>query len=596
MENTLLQDSLEFYWISSNEDNKLHLPDNEVCQLSSKFKKRIGDSEQYEDCELKLYSKRLYIIQRNNVIAFLKFCFEMTFELVIEGDKDHELENIKQSNFKSLKIEKDMCDCEFISADKKVYVEWQSKLAERITQKNFYAYYDVKRVIGSGAYASVVIAEKKVDGSLFAVKSLSKAHIYQTTDGKAEIENELALMRLVRHKNVMRLFEVFDADSSIKIVLELVEGGQLFDLMKKNPNLTWFEIGLIMKQILSGLEALHSQNIMHRDLKPENILMRSKESLDLVIGDFGLAQKADSKKYLYLKCGTPGYVAPEVINLKEDQTHYETQCDIFSAGAIFYKLCVHKPLFQGVTHAEVLQENKSVNFNLNCQDVKDLPPLAQDLLKQLLKCDPKQRITATEALKHKFFKDVTEKEGERHKSPFKGDVEKMRHLIKQEKKRNEEMPENSPLKMKQPLITGKTKPIQPHSTVTKRGSFIQVQSSSNNSSRRSSKNSNLGLGSNQKKASLDSIEEGDEDQKKELGSGIKQIDNKRRNLIPTLNSLKQQPTDGIKLNRVGFRRATVEPQSDTTIKGVEVKDPITPVQHPRQRGSVKSITHIIGKK
>ncbi|KAL4427363.1 hypothetical protein ABPG74_002334 [Tetrahymena malaccensis] len=497
MENTLLQDSLEFYWISSNEDNKLHLPDNEVCQLSSKFKKRIGDSEQYEDCELKLYSKRLYIIQRNNVIAFLKFCFEMTFELVIEGDKDHELENIKQSNFKSLKIEKDMCDCEFISADKKVYVEWQSKLAERITQKNFYAYYDVKRVIGSGAYASVVIAEKKVDGSLFAVKSLSKAHIYQTTDGKAEIENELALMRLVRHKNVMRLFEVFDADSSIKIVLELVEGGQLFDLMKKNPNLTW---------------------------------------------------------------------------------------------------CVHKPLFQGVTHAEVLQENKSVNFNLNCQDVKDLPPLAQDLLKQLLKCDPKQRITATEALKHKFFKDVTEKEGERHKSPFKGDVEKMRHLIKQEKKRNEEMPENSPLKMKQPLITGKTKPIQPHSTVTKRGSFIQVQSSSNNSSRRSSKNSNLGLGSNQKKASLDSIEEGDEDQKKELGSGIKQIDNKRRNLIPTLNSLKQQPTDGIKLNRVGFRRATVEPQSDTTIKGVEVKDPITPVQHPRQRGSVKSITHIIGKK
>ncbi|EAS05273.2 Serine/Threonine kinase domain protein (macronuclear) [Tetrahymena thermophila SB210] len=596
MENSLLQDSLEFYWISGNEENKLHLPDNEVCLLSSKFKKRIGDSQQYEECELKLYGKRLYLIQRNQVIAFLKFCFEMTFELVIDGDKDHELENIKQHNFKSLKIEKDMCDCEFINEDKKVYVEWQSKLSEKITQKNFYAYYDVKRVIGSGAYASVVIAEKKIDGSLFAVKSLSKAHIYQTTDGKAEIENELALMRLVRHKNVMRLFEVFDADSSIKIVLELVEGGQLFDLMKKNPNLTWFEIGLIMKQILSGLEALHSQNIMHRDLKPENILMRSKESLDLVIGDFGLAQKADAKKYLYLKCGTPGYVAPEVINLKEEQTQYDTQCDIFSAGAIFYKLCVHKPLFQGVTHAEVLQENKSVNFNLNCQDVKDLPPLAQDLLKQLLKCDPKQRITATEALKHKFFKDVTEKEGERHKSPFKGDVEKMRHLIKQEKKRNEEMPENSPLKMKQPLITGKTKPIQPHSSVTKRGSFIQVQSSSNNSSRRSSKNSNLGLGSNQKKASLDSIEEGDEDQKKELGSGIKQIDNKRRNLIPTLNSLKQQPTDGIKLNRAAFRRATVEPQSDTTIKGLEVKDPITPVQQPRQRGSVKSITNFIGKK
>lgn len=77
---------------------------------------------------------------------------------------------------------------------------------------------------------------------------------------------------------------------------------------------------------------------MHRDLKPENILMRSKEELKLVIADFGLATKADADKYLYLKCGTPGYVAPEVINLADTETHYTTKCDIFSAGAIFFKL------------------------------------------------------------------------------------------------------------------------------------------------------------------------------------------------------------------------------------------------------------------
>lgn len=94
-----------------------------------------------------------------------------------------------------------------------------------MTQKNFYAYYEVKRVIGSGANATVVIAEKKTDGSLFAVKSLSKAHILNSLEGKAEIENELDLMRMVDHPNVMKLFEVYDADTSIKIVLELVEGG-----------------------------------------------------------------------------------------------------------------------------------------------------------------------------------------------------------------------------------------------------------------------------------------------------------------------------------------------------------------------------------
>ena len=77
---------------------------------------------------------------------------------------------------------------------------------------------------------------------------------------------------------------------------------------------------------------------MHRDLKPENILMRSKNDLKLVIADFGLATKADADEYLYLKCGTPGYVAPEVINLPDNVTHYDTKCDIFSAGAIFYRL------------------------------------------------------------------------------------------------------------------------------------------------------------------------------------------------------------------------------------------------------------------
>lgn len=93
-----------------------------------------------------------------------------------------------------------------------------------------------------------------------------------------------------------------------------------------------------MKQILIGLEALHNKNIMHRDLKPDNILIRNKESLNLVIADFGLSTKADASKYLYLKCGTPGFVAPEIVNLVEGQTHYSTKCDIFSAGAIFYKL------------------------------------------------------------------------------------------------------------------------------------------------------------------------------------------------------------------------------------------------------------------
>jgi serine/threonine protein kinase len=104
-----------------------------------------------------------------------------------------------------------------------------------------------------------------------------------------------------------------------------------------------------MSGLVSGLNRMHRDRIMHRDLKPENIMLKTAFSLEPVIVDFGLATHADQEKYLFYRCGTPGYVAPEIITLAENG-HVEPECDMFSVGVIFHILLMRKALFEGTKY------------------------------------------------------------------------------------------------------------------------------------------------------------------------------------------------------------------------------------------------------
>merc|ERR1711939_277858 len=108
-----------------------------------------------------------------------------------------------------------------------------------------------------------------------------------------------------------------------------------------------------MTSLLSGLKSMHSKNIMHRDLKPENILFRKEFKYDVVLADLGLATKSDIDEYLYVRCGTPGFVAPEVVNIKDLKATYDPICDIYSAGIIFHILLTGKSPFGGKNYNEV---------------------------------------------------------------------------------------------------------------------------------------------------------------------------------------------------------------------------------------------------
>ena len=108
---------------------------------------------------------------------------------------------------------------------------------------------------------------------------------------------------------------------------------------------------------------MHNKGIMHRDLKPENILLRSRASLECVIADFGLAEFSQAQEYLFVRCGTPGYVAPEVINIRDMNTKYDPICDIFSLGLIFHLLLLGRNAFPGTTYNDVLKQNRAASIN-----------------------------------------------------------------------------------------------------------------------------------------------------------------------------------------------------------------------------------------
>jgi len=143
-------------------------------------------------------------------------------------------------------------------------------------------------------------------------------------------------MRKLNHENIIKLYEVHESETNIYLVLELLRGGELFERIVKKGIYTEKDASILMKKMISALDYMHSKGIMHRDLKPENLVLKDSENnYDVKIADFGLATVVVSQgEYLFKRCGTPGYVAPEILADEK----YDQKVDIFSAGVILYIL------------------------------------------------------------------------------------------------------------------------------------------------------------------------------------------------------------------------------------------------------------------
>jgi calcium-dependent protein kinase len=185
--------------------------------------------------------------------------------------------------------------------------------------------------------------------------------------------------------------------------MELCTGGELFDRVIELGHLTETQAAIIMQQILRAVFYLHENKIVHRDLKPENFLFLDKQPVEkaiLKIIDFGLSTRFEEGQMLSMKAGTPYYVAPQVL-----QGRYDKACDLWSCGVIMYILLCGYPPFHGETDADVLTKVRLGNFTFNNADWKNISEDAKDLVRKLLKMNPKERYTADQALNHLWVKN-----------------------------------------------------------------------------------------------------------------------------------------------------------------------------------------------
>ena len=200
------------------------------------------------------------------------------------------------------------------------------------------------------------------------------------------------------NENIVKLHDVFHSRHRICIVLDYLDGGELFDRIIEQGNFTEAAAARAFKQLLQALNFMHNLSIAHRDLKPENLIFASRRpKAPLKLIDFSLAKSCKNEP-LTLPCGTPNYVAPEIIRRQP----YGTECDLWSAGVILYiLLCGFPPFFDPKDNLRRLYRRvRHAEYEFPAPYWNNISTFAQDLIKKLLVADPKKRITAEKALKH----------------------------------------------------------------------------------------------------------------------------------------------------------------------------------------------------
>uniref|UniRef100_A0A6B2L117 non-specific serine/threonine protein kinase n=1 Tax=Arcella intermedia TaxID=1963864 RepID=A0A6B2L117_9EUKA len=249
--------------------------------------------------------------------------------------------------------------------------------------------------LGKGGLATVKVGFEFESGTKVAVKIVDKEKLSNPRE-QVSMAREITIMKLLKHKNILRLYDIYENDEKLFLILDLYEGGDLYGHLTSHGALRPEDALPLFKQIIQGIEYCHANLIVHRDLKPENLLL-SADKKHLVISDFGLSTGMQgSRNLLKTRCGTVHYISPEVA---KGDPYVGMASDVWSIGIILYAMVTATLPFDGPSSVAVLKKIVRGEFHMP----PTLPAELQDLIRKMLNVDPKERITIPHIKLHPWY-------------------------------------------------------------------------------------------------------------------------------------------------------------------------------------------------
>jgi MAP/microtubule affinity-regulating kinase len=276
------------------------------------------------------------------------------------------------------------------------------------------SFYKYGRLIGQGAFGKVNLGLNILTGRIVAIKSFNKQTLNKNNENKKKILYEIDLMKKLNHSNITKILENFETEKYILIIMEYINGGNLFSFVKKRRKLSEKTAKFLFKQIIQGIKYIHSKNIVHRDIKLENILIDLKNNIKIC--DFGISKILNDKNQkLYDQCGTPMYMAPEILLSTKEKCYEAFPIDLWSSGICLYIMLNGTLPFStndNFDNDDSIDFNKKNTMTLRYNIIHNNPKIIEnisneaiDLLNGLLNKNPKLRFTVDDVLNHPWLKN-----------------------------------------------------------------------------------------------------------------------------------------------------------------------------------------------
>ena len=373
----------------------------------------------FENAEKKLKLKLIKLMNNNKTEALLKNNKNKKNNLL-------DIKNIsKNNNNSSLNNISEISKVSTVMRDSKYYMNKSSELIKYIqtfysknksypeTKINFYLY---GRKIGQGAFGKVNLGLNVLTGRVVAIKSFKTTPIEKFQHKMKKIQYETELMKRFNHKNITKILEVFNDEEYMLIIMEYINGGNLFSFVKKRRKLSEKMAKFLFRQIILGIQHIHSKNVVHRDIKLENILIDFDNNVKIC--DFGIGKVLENEdELLYDKCGTPMYMAPEIILANDDNGYKGFPVDIWSSGITLY-IMLSGSLPFNIKNKNNNKEDMALNsikdknniflqnqiVNVKPKEIENISIEAKNLLKGLLNKNPSKRLTCSQILNHPWLK------------------------------------------------------------------------------------------------------------------------------------------------------------------------------------------------